>query len=429
MATRSLLGRVPRRLAGSGFMVVLMAVGLVALACSSSKPAAQAPTASTAPTTPTAAPAASEVKVGVLHSLTGTMAISEIPVRDATLLAIEEINAAGGVMGKKIVFVQEDGNSEPSIFAQKAQKLIQQDKVVTVFGGWTSASRKAMLPVFESNKHLLWYPIQFEGNECSPNIMYSGAQPNQQILPALDWGFQQGYKNYFLIGSDYVFPRTANLILKKHIEDRGGTVVGEDYVPLGHQDFASVINKIKAAKPQAVYNTINGDSNVAFFKQLATAGVTVKDLPIVSFSIAEQEAKAMGAQLMAGSFAAWNYFETVKSPENTKFVEAFKRRFGAHQVLDDPMVHGYVDVYLWKAAVEKAGTFDPVAVAKSARGVEIMTPMGKVKIDSNNSVYQTVYVGKLRPDGQFEVLWDSGSPVKPEPYDPKVFPGKTCSWS
>ncbi|MBM3946961.1 MAG: urea ABC transporter substrate-binding protein, partial [SAR202 cluster bacterium] len=295
-----------------------MAVGLVALACSSSKPAAQAPTASTAPTTPTAAPAASEVKVGVLHSLTGTMAISEIPVRDATLLAIEEINAAGGVMGKKIVFVQEDGNSEPSIFAQKAQKLIQQDKVVTVFGGWTSASRKAMLPVFESNKHLLWYPIQFEGNECSPNIMYSGAQPNQQILPALDWGFQQGYKNYFLIGSDYVFPRTANLILKKHIEDRGGTVVGEDYVPLGHQDFASVINKIKAAKPQAVYNTINGDSNVAFFKQLATAGVTVKDLPIVSFSIAEQEAKAMGAQLMAGSFAAWNYFETVKSPENTK---------------------------------------------------------------------------------------------------------------
>jgi urea transport system substrate-binding protein len=395
------------------------------MACSSSEPSTPTPAASTAPSTP----AGDTVKVGVLHSLTGTMAISEIPVRDATLLAIEEINAAGGVMGKKIAVTQEDGGSEPATFAQKAQKLIQQDKVSTVFGGWTSASRKAMLPVFESNKHLLWYPIQFEGNECSPNIMYSGAQPNQQILPALTWGMQEmKWKNIYLIGSDYVFPRTANLILRKHIEGNGGTVAGEDYVPLGGQDFASVINKIKAAKPQAVYNTINGDSNVAFFKQLAAAGVTVKDLPIVSFSIAEQEAKAMGAGLMAGSYAAWNYFESVSSPENKKFVDAFKAKYGAGQVLDDPMVHGYIDVYLWKAAVEKAGTFDPIAVAKAARRIEVMTPMGKVTIDKNNSLYQTVYVGELQSNGQFKILWDSKAPVKPEPYDPKVFPGKTCSW-
>ncbi len=421
------VGRANRRRKSLGVLVagLVLAVAMLAMACGGGEE-----TTAPAPTpTPSTPPASDSVKVGVLHSLTGTMAISEIPVRDATLLAIDEINAAGGVMGKKIAVTQEDGTSEPSIFAQKAQKLIQQDKVVTVFGGWTSASRKAMLPVFEANKHLLWYPIQFEGNECSPNIMYSGAQPNQQILPALDWGFQQqGYKKYYLLGSDYVFPRTANLILRKHIENRGGTVAGEDYVPLGHQDFASVINKIKAAKPDAVYNTINGDSNVAFFKQLAAAGVTVKDLPIVSFSIAEQEAKAMGAQLMAGSYAAWNYFESVSSPENKKFVEAFKAKFGAGQVLDDPMVHGYIDVYLWKAAVEKAGTFDPIAVAKAARGLEIMTPMGKVKIDSNQSFYQTVYVGELQSNGQFKVLWDSKTPVKPEPYDPLAFPGKTCHW-
>src|SRR5580704_6878888 len=193
--------------------------------------------------------AAGTVKVGVLHSLSGTMAISEVTVKNATLLAIEEINAKGGVMGEQIEPVIEDGGSDPAIFAQKAQKLVQEDKVVTVFGGWTSASRKAMLPVFERFKNLLWYPVQFEGNECSPNIMYSGAQPNQQILPALDWAKQKGYKNYFLLGSDYVFPRTANLILKKHIIHDGMTVADEEYVPLGGTDFSAIVNKIVAAKP------------------------------------------------------------------------------------------------------------------------------------------------------------------------------------
>jgi urea transport system substrate-binding protein len=235
-----------------------------------------------------------EVKVGVLHSLTGTMAISEVTVKNATLLAIEEINARGGVLGRKLIPVVEDGASDPATFAQKAQKLIQQDKVATVFGGWTSASRKAMLPVFERLGNLLWYPVQFEGNECSPNIMYTGAQPNQQILPALDWALEKGYKKFFLVGSDYVFPRTANLILKRHIEARKGVVSGEEYVPLGGTDFSSVVNKIRAARPDVIFNTINGDSNVAFFKQMAAAGLTPDKLPVMSFSIAEQEAKAIG---------------------------------------------------------------------------------------------------------------------------------------
>lgn len=368
-----------------------------------------------------------EVKVGVLHSLSGTMAISEVTVKNATLLAIEEINAKGGVLGRKIVPVVEDGASDPATFAQKAQKLIQQDKVVTVFGGWTSASRKAMLPVFERLKNLLWYPVQFEGNECSPNIMYSGAQPNQQLLPALDWAFEKGYKKVFLVGSDYVFPRTANLILKKHIQKGGGEVAGEEYVPLGGTDFSSVVNKIKASKPDIIFNTINGDSNVAFFKQMAASGLTPDKLLVMSFSIAEQEAKAIGPKLLAGSYAAWNYFQSLSSPANQAFVKAYQAKYGADAPITDPMAHGYIDVYLWKAAVEKAGSFDPDAVRKAAVKLDWMeTSLGKVKFDLNQSLYQTAYVGKLKEDGQFEVLWASKGPIKPEPYDPLAFPGKTC---
>jgi urea transport system substrate-binding protein len=213
------------------------------------------------------------VKVGVLQSLSGTMAISEVTVKNAEIMAIDEINAAGGVLGKKIEAVVEDGASDPAIFAQKAAKLVQDGGVVTVFGGWTSASRKAMLPVFQRLKSLLWYPVQFEGNECSPNIMYSGAQPNQQIVPAFEWGKEKGYKSYFLIGSDYVFPRTANLILKKHIEANKLKVAGEEYVPLGGTDFSAVIAKVQAANPDVIYSTLNGDSNVSFFKQMAAAGM------------------------------------------------------------------------------------------------------------------------------------------------------------
>jgi urea transport system substrate-binding protein len=371
--------------------------------------------------------AADTVKVGVLHSLTGTMAISEVDVKNATLLAIDEINAKGGVLGKKIEPVIEDGGSDPAIFAQKAQKLIQEDSVVTVFGGWTSASRKAMLPVFERFHGLLWYPVQFEGNECSADIMYSGAQPNQQILPALQWGEQKGYKSIFLLGSDYVFPRTANLILKKHIVHDGGTIAGEEYVPLGGTDFSAIINKIKVAHPQVIFSTLNGDSNVSFFKQMAAAGLPSSKLPVMSFSIAEPEAKAIGPSLLEGSYAAWNYFQSLPDPVNVKFVAAYHAKYPGAPV-DDPMAHGYLDVYAWAAAVKKAGTFDIEKVRKAAVTLPFIdVGLGQTKFAVNQSLVQTAYVGQLLPSGQFKIVWKSSGPIAPQPYDPLTFPGKTCA--
>lgn len=367
------------------------------------------------------------IKVGVLHSLSGTMAISEVTVKNATELAIDEINAAGGVLGKPITAIVEDGASDPAIFAQKASKLVESDGVATVFGGWTSASRKAMLPVFEKTQNLLWYPVQFEGNECSPNIMYSGAQPNQQALPAYDWAKEQGFKKIFLVGSDYVYPRTANLILKKHIEADGLTLSGEEYQPLGGTEFSGVVGKIKAAKPDIIINTLNGDSNVAFFKQMAAAGMGPKVIPVMSFSIAEQEAMAMGPALVDGGYTAWNYYQSLDTPANAEFIKNYKAKYGADAVITDPMIHGYVDVYAWKAAVEKAGTTDPAAVRAAAVTLDaIDTPMGPVKFMDNNSLVQTAYIGQSQPDGQFKIIWTSSAPVDPDPYDPVAFPGQTC---
>ena len=370
---------------------------------------------------------ADTVKVGVLQSLSGTMAISEVPLQDAELLAIDQINAKGGVLGKTIVPVNEDGASDPSTFAQKATKLIEDDKVVTVFGGWTSASRKAMLPVFQKFHSLLWYPVQFEGNECSPNIMYSGAQPNQQALPALTWAEGKGYKSYFLLGSDYVYPRTANLILKKHIAHDGMKLAGEEYVPLGGTDFSSIIAEIQQTKPDIIINTLNGDSNVSFFKQAAAAGMTLDKLPVMSFSIAEPEAKAMGPSLLAGSYTSWNYCQSLPGADNSDFVTAFKAKYGADSVVDDPMVHGYVDVYAWAAAVKKAGSFDPTKVRDAAVTLGFMpSPLGDVKFAADQSMVQTGYIGELQPDGQFKIIWTSSGPIQPAPYDALAFPGKSC---
>lgn len=399
----------------SRFLVLGCGVATLALgACSSEKGAESAASGDM-------------VSVGVLQSLTGTMAISEITVKNAEMLAIEEINAAGGVMGKTINPLVEDGASDPSTFAQKASKLIEDNGVVTVFGGWTSASRKAMLPVFERTGNLLWYPVQFEGNECSPNIMYSGAQPNQQALPALKWAVEQGHKRYFLVGSDYVYPRTANLILKKHIEKGGMAVLGETYVPLGGTDFSGVVAKIQQAKPDIIINTLNGDSNVAFFKQMQAAGMSPSKVPVMSFSIGEQEAKAMGTTLVEGSYASWNYFQSLKLPGNDRFIAAYRKKYGADAAITDPMVHGYLDVYAWKAAAEKAKSFDPAAVRKAAVTLgSFTTPMGAVSFAANQSLVQKAYIGKLKADGQFEIIADSGADIQPEPYDPLAFPGKTC---
>jgi urea transport system substrate-binding protein len=377
-------------------------------------------------TTMLAGAAEADVKVGVLQSLSGTMAISEVTVKNAEMMAIDQINAAGGVMGQKIAPVVEDGASDPAIFSQKATKLVQSDGVVTVFGGWTSASRKAMLPVFQRLKSLLWYPVQFEGNECSPNIMYSGAQPNQQIVPALTWAEGKGYKSYFLIGSDYVFPRTANLILKKHIAKDKLAVVGEEYVPLGGTDFSAVIAKIQAAKPAIIFSTLNGDSNVSFFKQLSAAGLPPTKLPVMSFSIGEQEAQAMGPSLVKDSYAGWNYFQSEPGDANRKFVAAYQAKFGKNAAVTDPMVHGYLDVYAWKAAVEKAKSFDVDKVRAAAVGLAVPSPMGVVKFAANQSLYQPALVGKLDPKGQFAIEWQSKEQIAPDPYDPVAFPGKVC---
>ena len=373
---------------------------------------------------PSSAFALDSVKVGVLQSLSGTMAISEVTVKNAEMMAIDEINAAGGVLGKQIEPIVEDGASDPAVFAQKAAKLVQDEGVVTVFGGWTSASRKAMLPVFQRLKSLLWYPVQFEGNECSPNIMYSGAQPNQQIVPALEWGKEKGYKSYFLIGSDYVFPRTANLILKKHLEALKLKVAGEEYVPLGGTDFSAVIAKVQAASPDVIYSTLNGDSNVSFFKQMAAAGIA---LPVMSFSIGEQEAQAMGPSLVEGSYAAWNYFQSFTNEANKKFVADYQAKFAKGAAVTDPMVHGYVDVYIWKDAVEKAHSFETDKVRKAAVGLEFPnSPMGPIKFAPNQSLYQSAYVGQLDPMGQFKIIWKSKGVIAPDPYDPVAFPGKKC---
>lgn len=266
------------------------------------------------------------IKVGVLHSLTGTMAISATSVCDATLLAIEELNAAGGVLGRRIEPVVADGKSDWPTFASEAERLITREHVAVVFGCWTSAGRKTVKPIFEKHDHLLFYPVQYEGLEQSPNIIYTGAAPNQQILPAVKWSFDHLGRRFFLVGSDYVFPRTANAIIKAQVTALGGEIVGEEYLRLGSSEAAAVVQKIVQARPTVILNTINGDSNVAFFAALRGAGITPARIPTVSFSLAEGELRHMDARTMAGDYAAWNYFQSVDSPENRRFVEAFRAR-------------------------------------------------------------------------------------------------------
>jgi urea transport system substrate-binding protein len=357
------------------------------------------------------------IKVGILHSLSGTMSISEVTVKDSTLMAIDEINAAGGVLGKQLEPIVEDGASDWPTFAEKAGKLLLQDQVAVVFGCWTSASRKAVKPVFEQNNGLLFYPVQYEGLEQSPNIFYTGATTNQQIVPAVEYLLSQGKKKMFLLGSDYVFPRTSNTIIKAQLAASGGETVGEEYVPLGGTEFSTIIAKIKEANPDVIFNTLNGDSNVAFFKQYKDAGFTADTLPTLSVSIAEEEVKGIGVDNIVGHLVAWNYYETVDTPENKKFVEAFKAKYGEDRVTSDPMEAGYFGVYLWKAAVEKAGTTDVDAVRAAAGGITFDAPEGKVTVDGDNQhTYKTVRIGKIRPDGLIDTIYATDAPVKPDPY-------------
>lgn len=361
----------------------------------------------------------STVKVGLLHSLTGPMAISEKSVRDAEVLAIEEINKAGGVLGKKIAYVEEDGASEPSKFATKAEKLIDSEKVVTVFGCWTSSSRKAVKPMFEEYESLLWYPVQYEGMEQSPNIIYTGAAPNQQIVPAIDYLIKQGYKKFFLLGSDYVFPRTANMIITAQVKNAGLSVVGEEYADMDQTDFAAIISKIESAKPDVIVNTLNGTGNVSFFKQMSEKNYSAKDYMTMSFSIAEEEVATIGADILKDHLVSWNYYQTTETPENKKFVEAYKAKFGAKRVTSDPAEAAYDAVYLWKAAVEKAGSFDvdKVLAAIRAGGIKFTAPEGVVEIDGKNQhLSKPVRVGKVGSDGLIYTVYETPSAVSPDPY-------------
>jgi len=397
------------------------------------------PAASPAEGSPAASPAASgdTIKVGILHSLSGTMAISEKSVVDSTQLAIDEINTAGGIMGKQIEAIVEDGASDWPTFAEKAKKLIEQDEVVVIFGCWTSASRKAVLPVFEEKNHMLYYPVQYEGQECSKNIFYTGAAPNQQIEPSVDWLLENKGKDFFLVGSDYVFPRTANTIIKAQLAAKGGKTLGEDYLPLGNTEVAPIIAKIKAALPNGgvIYNTLNGDSNVAFFKQMQGAGLTAEKYPTMSVSIAEEEVQAIGKDYLLKQYAAWNYFMTVESPENKKFVDAFKAKFGDSRVTNDPMEAGYISVNIWKQAVEKAGgagtPTDLEKVREAAYGQEFAAPEGPVKMFPNHHISKTVRIGEVRDDGLFEIVYATPAPVDPIPWNQYVTETKgfSCDWT
>lgn len=374
------------------------------------------------------------IKVGILHSLSGTMAISETTVVDAEKLAIKEINESGGVLGKQIKYIEEDGASDWPTFAEKATKLIDKDKVVTVFGCWTSASRKAVLDVFESKDHMLWYPVQYEGQECSKNIFYTGAAPNQQIEPAVDWLLENKGKQFFLVGSDYVFPRTANTIIKEQLKAKGGELVGEDYLPLGNTEVTPIITKIQAALPDGgvIFNTLNGDSNVAFFKQLQGAGLGPDKYPVMSVSVAEEEVRQIGPEFLKGHYAAWNYFQTVDTPENKKWVEDFKAEYGDDRVTNDPMEAAYIMVYLWKQAVEKAGTADDLEKVRAAAiGQEFDAPEGKVTMNANHHISKTVRVGEIREDGLFDIIWSTDGPVEPLPWNQFVpeTKGYGCDWS
>jgi len=360
----------------------------------------------------------SSIKVGVLHSLSGTMAISEVSVKDAELLAIEELNAAGGVLGKKVVPVIEDGASDWPTFAEKAQKLISSDKVAATFGGWTSASRKAMLPVFERNKSLLYYPVQYEGLEASPYIFYSGATTNQQIIPALEYlQKEKKTKSLYLVGSDYVFPRTANKEIKAWAKAHDMEILGEEYAPLGSTEFSTIVNKVKSAKPDAVFNTLNGDSNVAFFKQLEGAGLPSTKLPVVSVSIAEDEVRGIGADKVKGQIVAWNYYQTTPGAANEKFVAAYKKKYGAERVTDDPIEAAYVQVMLWAAAVEKAGSTDVEKVKEASKGLTFDAPEGKVTIHAENQhISKTSRIGVINEKGLIDTVWESDGPIEPDPY-------------
>ena len=369
---------------------------------------------------PAIALAQETVKLGLLHSLSGTIAIAEASLVDAEKLAIEEINANGGVMGRKIEAVVEDGASENAVFAEKARKLLERDKVAAIVGCYTSASRKAILPALARAKGLLYYPTYYEGQEQDQHVFYPSQEATQSVIAAVDWMAREKGKTFFLVGSDYIYPRTCNKIAKPTIVKAGGKVLGEEYAPLGHTEFSSIINKIKAAKPDCIYSTVVGGSNVAFYKQMRAAGLDGSKQVLLSTVVSENEIEGIGKDNAEGYYACMGYFQSIKSPANEKFVKAFKAKYGQERVIGDPMEVAYNSVYLWKLAVEKAKSFDVDKVIAASSGLELEAPEGTVKIhDTNHHVWKKVRIGRARADGQFDIVWESPALIEPNPF-PKI---------
>ncbi|TFZ01213.1 urea ABC transporter substrate-binding protein [Ramlibacter rhizophilus] len=378
------------------------------------------------------------IKVGILHSLSGTMAISETVLKDTALMAIEEINAKGGVLGRKLEPVVVDPASNWPLFAEKTRQLMTQDKVAAIFGCWTSVSRKSVLPVVEELNGLLFYPVQYEGEELSKNVFYTGAAPNQQAIPAVEYLMSKdggGAKRFVLLGTDYVYPRTTNKILRAFLKSKGvkDSDIDEKYTPFGHSDYQTIVADIKkfsAGGKTAVISTINGDSNVPFYKELGNAGLKAKDVPVVAFSVGEEELRGVDTKPLVGHLAAWNYFMSVKNPANDEFTKkwaayAKAKNIAGHKdkpLTNDPMEATYIGIYMWKQAVEKAKSTDVDKVIAAMGGQTFKAPSGfTAKMDEkNHHLHKPVFIGEVRADGQFNVVWKTPGPVKAKPWSPYI---------
>jgi len=366
---------------------------------------------------------AGRIRVGILHSETGSLAISEIPVIDATQMGIDDLNAHGGLLGRKIQVFELDGESDDRTFARDARTLIYRDRVSVIFGCWTSSCRKTVEPIVEQSHNVLFYPLQYEGLEDSPNVVYLGAAPNQQIIPAVKWFLDNVGPRFYLVGSDYIFPRAANAIIKDYLGLYRGKVVGEAYVPLGGAAFAGIAGQIKRDRPNVILNTVNGASNVALFTALHAAGITPAHIPVVSFSIAEEEVKEIsediGASALTGNYAVWNYFASIDSPQNEAFVREFHARFGQDCSPDDPVEAAYIGVRLWGQAVRDAGSANPIRVLAQIGSESYDAPEGMVYVDDeNHHLWKTTRIGQIMANGQFNIVWESEAIIHPVPFPP-----------
>ncbi|WP_180057157.1 urea ABC transporter substrate-binding protein [Acinetobacter sp. YH12090] len=412
-------------------MLVASMAGVVALSgCSKSTESSDS-----ASTAQPAASTSETIKVGILHSLSGTMAISETSLKDTALMAINEINANGGVLGKKLEPVVVDPASDWPLFAEQARQLITQDKVAVIFGAWTSVSRKSVLPVVEELNGLLFYPVQYEGQEQSKNIFYTGAAPNQQAIPAVEYLMSEEggqAERFVLLGTDYVYPRTTNQILRAFLKSKGiaDADIMEEYTPFGHSNYQTIVSNIKkfsAGKKTAVISTINGDSNVPFYRELGNQGIKASDIPVMAFSVGEEELRGIDTKPLVGHLASWNYFMSVKNPVNTEFTNKMKQYAVDYKlpnanklVTNDPMEATYVGINMWKQAVEKAGTTEVDQVRAAMAGQEFKAPSGyTLKMDaSNHHLHKPVMIGQIRADGQFDIVYKTPQTLQAEPWSP-----------